>query len=60
MGDSISPLSAQQNLQQTTLFFKLYLFKKIRIDVSCKSSARQRIHMKYQVSFSLKTIRKRL
>ena len=41
-------------LQQTTLlFFNFYLSKKIRIDISCESSARQRIHMKYQILFSL-------
>ena len=45
----------QEKLQQTTLiFFYFYLLKKIRLDVSCESSARQRIHMKYQVLFSLK------
>ena len=37
-----------------TLFFYFYLSKEIRLDVSCESSARQRIHMKYQVLFSLK------
>ena len=26
----------------------------IRLDISCESSARQRIHMKYQALFSLK------
>ena len=30
------------------------LFKKIKLDASCESSAKQRIHMKYQVLFSLK------
>ena len=37
-----------------TYFFYFYLLKKIRLDVSCESSARQRIYMKYQVFFSLK------
>ena len=37
-----------------TFIFYLYLFKKIRLDVSCESSARQRIHMKHQVLFSQK------
>ena len=40
------------------IFFYFYLSKKIRLDVSCESSARQRIHMKYQVLFSLKTMNK--
>ena len=42
--------------QQTTLclFFYFYLLKKIRFDISCKSSARQRIQKKHQVLFSLK------
>ena len=34
--------------------FYFYLLKKIRLDVSCESSAWQRIQMKYQVLFSLK------
>ena len=34
--------------------FYFYLTKKIRLDVSSESSARQRIQMKYQVLFSLK------
>ena len=37
-----------------TFIFLLYCLKKIRLDVSCESSARQRIHMKYQALFSLK------
>ena len=37
-----------------TLFFYFYLSKEIRLDVSCESPALQRIHMKYQVLFSLK------
>ena len=32
-----------------------YLSKKIRLDVSSESSARQRIHFKHQVLFSLKS-----
>ena len=35
-----------------TLFF--YVLKKIRLDVLCESSVPLRIHMKYQVLFSLK------
>ena len=34
--------------------FLLLSFEEIRLDVSCESSARQRIHMKYQVLVSLK------
>ena len=41
-----------------------YLFscfsEKIRLDVSCESSARQRIHMKHQALFSLKDKSKKL
>ena len=36
------------------IFFYFHLSKKIRMDVSCESSALQRIHMKYQVLFSQK------
>ena len=35
------------------VFLYFYLWKKIRHDVSCESSARQRIHMKYQVLFCM-------
>ena len=38
----------------TFIFLLFYLLKKIRLGVSCESSARQRIHTKYQVLFSLK------
>ena len=37
-----------------TFVFYFYVLKKIKLDVSCESSARQRINMKYQVLFSLK------
>ena len=39
-------------------FFYFYLLKKIRLDVSYESSARQRIHTKYQVLFSLENNKK--
>ena len=35
-------------------FFFLLLSKKIRLDVLCESSAKQRIHLKHQVLLSLK------
>ena len=35
-------------------FFLLYLSKKIRLDFSCESFAKQMIHLKHQVLFSLK------
>ena len=35
------------------IFFHCFS-KKIRLDISCESSAKQRIHMKHQASFSLK------
>ena len=34
--------------------------EKIRLDISCESSARQRIHMKHQVLFSSKDKSKKL
>ena len=37
-----------------------YLLKKIRLDFSCESSAVQRIQLKHQVLFSLKTMKKYL
>ena len=36
-----------------TLIFLLLFFEDIRHEFSCESSARQRIHIKYQVIFSL-------
>ena len=43
---------------ETLIFFYFYLLKKIRLDVSCESSAGQRIHIKYQVLLSLKNSEK--
>ena len=37
-----------------------YLLKKIRLDISCESSAYQRIHIKYQVLFLRETMQKYL
>ena len=36
------------------LIFFFYLLKKIRLDFSCASTAKQRIHLKHRVLFSLK------
>ena len=38
----------------TFIFFTFIFFKEKRLDVSCESSAMQRIHIKYQVLVSLK------
>ena len=35
-------------------YFFIVFSEKIRLDISCESSARQRIHMKNQALFSLK------
>ena len=43
-----------QNCSRRHFFFYFYLLHKIRLDVSREFSPRQRIHMKYQVLFSLK------
>ena len=45
--------------KHTLLVFKCLLIfsEKIRLDISCESSARQMIHMKYQALFSLKNIK---
>ena len=48
-------LWCQTRLQQTTvlnIFFSLFFQKKIRPDISCESTARQRIHMKHQTLVS--------
>ena len=41
------------NRQHFDVFY-FYLSTKTRLDVSCESSARQRIHMKYCLIFSIK------
>ena len=35
-------------------YFVMFFSENIRLDVSCESSAKQRIHMKHQALFSLK------
>ena len=44
----------KQKIAADTLNFYFYLSKKTRLDISCESSAYQRIHLKHQVLFSLK------
>ena len=54
------PLKSRAKLQQTTLLFiflTFFFFKEIRLDFSCESSARQRIHRKNQALFSLKIMK---
>ena len=57
---SIQLPKRQSQLQQTTfkdtffIFFILFFSEKIRFDISCESSVRQRIHMKHQTLFSSK------
>ena len=58
------PLKRQSGLQQTPFIntFSLFFFfsEKLRLDISCESSARQRIHMKHQALFSLKNKSKKI
>ena len=42
-----------------TDFFLNYVSEKIRLHISCESSARQMIHIKWQVLFSLKITKKK-
>ena len=42
------------------LIFLIYFIEKIRLGISCESSAKQMIHMKCQVLFSLKSKKKRI
>ena len=42
-------------LKQESHFF-VYFSEKIKLDISCESSARQAIHMKCQILFSLKNL----
>ena len=56
--DSLLTLKAPNkncSRRQFIFFFFFYLSKKIRPDFSFESSAWQRIHLKHQVLFSLKT-----
>ena len=48
----------ENSSRQRFIFFYFYLSKEIRLDFSRESSAWQRIHMKYQVLFSLKNYEK--
>ena len=48
--------AADNNLE----YFFIVFSEKIRLDISCESSARQRIHMKYQALFSLKDKSKKI
>ena len=41
-------------------FFNFYFTEKIRLDISCESSARQRIHMQNQALFSSEDKSKKL
>ena len=47
-------LKASKKIAADDTFFHFSFSKKIRLEVSCESSAKQRIHMKCQVLFSLK------
>ena len=47
-------------LQETVLNIFHSFSETIRLGISCESSARQRIHMKYQVLFSSKSISKKI
>ena len=52
---TVVTLKAQnKNCSRRHFNFYFYLSKKIRLDFSCDSSAKQRIHLKHQVLFSLK------
>ena len=46
-------LSGELSCPCDMALFYFYLLKKIRLDVLCEFSVLQRIHMKYQVLFSL-------
>ena len=58
---TFNPLSANHNCSRrhSKIFFHCFS-KKIRLDISCQSSARQRIHMKHQALFSLKDKSKKI
>ena len=57
MNDIQKPLTLKVPITTAADYIHKYffiVFRKIRLDISCESSARQRIHMKHQAPFSLK------
>ena len=55
-----APITTAADDIQKYFFFIVFFSEKIRLDVSSESSARQRIHLKYQALFSSKDKSKRL
>ena len=54
--NSLLPLKRQTKIAaDDNLIFYFYLLKKIRLDFSCESFARQKIHLKLQFLFFLKS-----
>ena len=52
------PLRRQLRVQQATVLNIFFLFsEKIRLDISCESSARQKIHIKHQAAYFLQKIK---
>ena len=47
-------IAPNKNCSRRHFNFLLLSFEEIRLDFSCESSAKQRIHLKHQVLFSLK------
>ena len=47
------PLKRQTKIAADDTFFYFYLSKERKLDILCEPSARQRIHMKYQVLISV-------
>ena len=59
---SAKNLIRQHSIFHFIIFLFIYLFfffEKIRLGISCEFSARQKIHMKFQVLFSLKNTNKK-
>ena len=55
LGWTLSALKAPNKIAaDDTKFFFTFFSRKIRLDVSCESTAEQWIHLKYQVLFFLK------
>ena len=59
--NEFNPLKRQAKIAaDDILIFYCYLSNKIRLDISCESFAKQRIHLKHQVLFFLKKQRKNI
>ena len=51
---AVLTVKRQSQLQKTIFYYFFFIFQKKQVNISCESSAKQKIHMKCQDLFSLK------